>query len=547
MAGNVNVKVTTTSDTDGIDKTRRSLDELGNSSGRTSGAASALGFAVKGSVAGIAAMAAATTAATVTGFGFNSAVEQAQAQIMAFTKDAGKTASILSYVKDEAAKTQFSFTDMAAAAAGLIPASKQSGVALEELIKQSEILAALNPAEGLVGASFALKEALSGDFVSIVERFNLPRKRLNELKEQGVPAMKAIQTALAEMGIDYSLVAAQGQTTAARFDQLKDKFTIMAGEMTKPAFDKVSVGLLRLADSLDTAAISSKFFEITKQITALGREVIEYLNPKLVALRNTLADNAPLFKEFAEQVLKPLALAFGTVLVGAIGLAIDSLNFIIAAIKPVIGWIKENQLVAQSLALVFGTLATAMAMQAGFAAITAGFTVLTTTTIPAAMLKVAAFQAFVASPMVLGAIGIGAALVALNAVKQAAEDARAAVEGADQAAKNALTSNQEVLKNLQNLMKNGTPEQKARAKATLNGLAQQGFSTGGFTGRGATDEVAGVVHKGEYVIPKSQVDQSTGRPKSDVGGRSISVVQNIYNQVDYNKGISELGWRLQNA
>ena len=41
-----------------------------------------------------------------------------------------------------------------------------------------------------------------------------------------------------------------------------------------------------------------------------------------------------------------------------------------------------------------------------------------------------------------------------------------------------------------------------------------GFAEGGFTGRGAPDEVAGVVHKGEYVLPQEMVDQNTGTPKA---------------------------------
>lgn len=53
-----------------------------------------------------------------------------------------------------------------------------------------------------------------------------------------------------------------------------------------------------------------------------------------------------------------------------------------------------------------------------------------------------------------------------------------------------------------------------------NSLAFGGWAEGGYTGRGAVDEVAGVVHKGEYVVPASQVDQDTGEPK--LGG-----VQNI--------------------
>lgn len=43
-----------------------------------------------------------------------------------------------------------------------------------------------------------------------------------------------------------------------------------------------------------------------------------------------------------------------------------------------------------------------------------------------------------------------------------------------------------------------------------------GFASGGFTGRGAVNEPAGVVHKGEYVLPQEMVDQSTGLPKPSV-------------------------------
>ena len=38
------------------------------------------------------------------------------------------------------------------------------------------------------------------------------------------------------------------------------------------------------------------------------------------------------------------------------------------------------------------------------------------------------------------------------------------------------------------------------------------YASGGFTGRGGKYETAGIVHKGEYVVPKYQVDQSTGLP-----------------------------------
>lgn len=50
-----------------------------------------------------------------------------------------------------------------------------------------------------------------------------------------------------------------------------------------------------------------------------------------------------------------------------------------------------------------------------------------------------------------------------------------------------------------------------------------GWATGGFTGRGNPTEVAGVVHKGEFVVPANQVDQSTGLPKSGTGGNTYNI------------------------
>ena len=48
----------------------------------------------------------------------------------------------------------------------------------------------------------------------------------------------------------------------------------------------------------------------------------------------------------------------------------------------------------------------------------------------------------------------------------------------------------------------------------VRSLVNPGFATGGYTGQGNPNEVAGVVHKGEYVLPQEMVDQKTGTPKS---------------------------------
>lgn len=45
------------------------------------------------------------------------------------------------------------------------------------------------------------------------------------------------------------------------------------------------------------------------------------------------------------------------------------------------------------------------------------------------------------------------------------------------------------------------------------------YASGGYTGRGGKYQPAGIVHKGEYVVPKHMVNQATGLPKADAMGK----------------------------
>jgi len=43
-------------------------------------------------------------------------------------------------------------------------------------------------------------------------------------------------------------------------------------------------------------------------------------------------------------------------------------------------------------------------------------------------------------------------------------------------------------------------------------LKDKSYASGGYTGSGGKYQPAGLVHKGEYVVPKNQVNQTTGMP-----------------------------------
>lgn len=224
----------------GIDQAQNRTSVFGNV------VKSAAGLAV----VGFAAIAGGAVAAGLSGLNFNNSMEIVTAQLNAFTKDGAKSAEILAMIKDRASKTPFAFEEMAKATASLLPAAKASGKGLEELISIAEVLAASNPAEGLEGAAFSLKEALSGDFTSIIERFNLPRQRLKELKAEGVPALEAVQIAMKELGLDTDLVTNLSNTASGRWSTFKDTMVGVAAAVTKPIFDMLSGGLGRVNDFL---------------------------------------------------------------------------------------------------------------------------------------------------------------------------------------------------------------------------------------------------------------------------------------------------------
>lgn len=58
-----------------------------------------------------------------------------------------------------------------------------------------------------------------------------------------------------------------------------------------------------------------------------------------------------------------------------------------------------------------------------------------------------------------------------------------------------------------------------RIQDLVNRLKSGNYYSGGYTGRGGKYEPAGVVHRGEYVVPKEQVNQRTGLPYADALGR----------------------------
>lgn len=280
----------------------------------------------------------------VFGLGALNEIEQVRASINAFTKDGAKTEDIIAQIKREAASTPFAFAEMAKATASLMPVAKSSGVALMDLVKEAEILAASNPLEGLEGASFSLREAMTGDFTSIIERFNLSRQTINKLKEEGVPNIEIVRRAMKEMGFDSDLIAAKAQTLEGRWSTFKDTLTELSTRMGQPIFDALKDGLVGVQGLLDDGMPALQGF--ADMVAGAITTGIQMLKDGFISLQPAMATAMDAFRTIgqvfadgweASDAIDPVVNAIGQIAV----VVRDVYRTVSEAVPKIVGLFKD--------------------------------------------------------------------------------------------------------------------------------------------------------------------------------------------------------------
>lgn len=287
----------------------------------------------------------------------------------------------------------------------------------------------------------------------------------------------------------------------------------------------------RLADS--AAGQQQKMAARTEELKAkLG----DSLQPALARLLETVTPMVERFAQFVEHHPRVTA-AITLITLGAIGLTtiLGTLGVAIVGIGPL-----------------FTALSAVGTVSIGV--LTAGFNVLTTSVIPAAIGRVAALQALIASPIGFGAIAIGGALAALAAVHEAANRTKNAIDGARRAAEAASRSNDEVIKKLK-VMSGApfSPEVQERSKKALAGLAAGGafakgtdFAPGGVSLVGEEGPELVNLPRGARVIPAPQTKQLLSGAAAGTTNNFYNTY-NVYSELDLQASNRELGWALANA
>lgn len=310
---------------------------------------------------------------------------------------------------------------------------------------------------------------------------------IKNLVETGQSA-KAQKMILKELSTEFGGSAtAAGKTFSGRLEILKNQF-----DEVKESIGGVIIGALTpLTSKLAEFVASDKFQDW------------------IVQLNQWLKVNLPIAINYVTQTLIPSL--------------INIFKEIWPVIKTTLTWglkfvefLSENKVALWGFIAVLGTLKAAFVINRAIQSFSASLSL--------------ARKAYTLTAKTIGSpihisIVVGAALIAMQLIIDKGNETIGVLNDLKDAQTGGVRASEEAgIKGMQRLLKEGTPAQKKRAKNFFAKKASGDYATGGFTGRGSATDVAGIVHKGEYVIPKSQVDQNTGTPK--VGNTTINISVN---------------------
>ncbi|GED14424.1 hypothetical protein [Aneurinibacillus migulanus] len=210
--------------------------------------------------------------------------EYSRITVGALMNNSKKTDELFSIMKQQGLDSaMFSVQDFIDSSKTYIPFTKDIGQ-LERLTQLTERLALSNPMQGMEGASFAIREAMSGDMVSLVERFNLPRKWANDLKgKSGQEFISAFDNLLNRMGYTDALKQqVADESGLAKYAQVSEKVSQMFTDMgvdglnkAKPMLDRIdkmlSDGRFKLFQKMGSDLISDAVSATERAVVAFDK------------------------------------------------------------------------------------------------------------------------------------------------------------------------------------------------------------------------------------------------------------------------------------
>ncbi|MEH6941685.1 hypothetical protein V7014_07435, partial [Bacillus sp. JJ722] len=198
---------------------------------------------------------------------------------------------------------------------------------LEKMWSLAERMAAMDPAQGTEGAVFALRELFSGDAVSMVERFEMPRSVMKDIKNLSLEEqLESLDKYFNKVGMTENLITKMGDTAIGKWQQVKEQTSLLFAKMGEPMLAPISKGLEWLITKFDEGAFNG----ITNAFTVI-KDAIASLKPLL-----------PVIAVFGTVVLTIVtASAAFSALGAAVGFLLSPLGLVAMGITALVLGFKE--------------------------------------------------------------------------------------------------------------------------------------------------------------------------------------------------------------
>ena len=209
----------------------------------------------------------------------------------ALVNDTKKANKLFDMLQQKGLKSVFSDADFMNAGKAFLPMTKDLGQ-INSLLGITERLASSNPLEGMQGAAFSIREALSGDLVSLQDRFNIPRSTLKQAfkgADTATEKIKALDKVLNGLGFTQQFVNKVNTSASAQWQTLKSNVTTALAKMGGAALEKLKKPLTDLNNWIQSGGLN--------WIKDKGSDFLVSAVSKAVEFGNYIKTNWPAIKQ----------------------------------------------------------------------------------------------------------------------------------------------------------------------------------------------------------------------------------------------------------
>lgn len=228
-----------------------------------------LAFSTGGLVAGALAGAGAYGIASKS-IGGAAELELQSIQLEALLQNAEKAKLLFKQMNDLGSASTFSERDFLEGAKTFLPLTKDLDQ-INQLVRIQERLAASNPLEGMAGSAFSIREALSGDTVSLGERFNIPKEMLANLRSATdlTGRIRVLDDILNNLGFTQEYVTRVNKAASSQWDNFKSNLDMALKKAGTRALEKLKPVLEEL-NAFFSSEKSKRMFEAWGDALAWG-------------------------------------------------------------------------------------------------------------------------------------------------------------------------------------------------------------------------------------------------------------------------------------